>query len=192
MSADSAERVLSVSRTQAPVVFGGRNIKDMWVRRAFYGWLIPAAFLLPLWLLVGWGIFNAGGWAFVWVLFLAIPSVFIGQLILTLLVRARGTVRAHRAVSWWDVAGFTVWHGLTIALGFFAQAWWAPAMVLTIFVAVGLFWLELWQLWREARGSAAIVLRTAQGVGYIPAQAPRAEPVDGEVFVITENRPSAS
>ena len=164
----------------------------MWLRRAFYGWLIPAAFLLPVWLLVGWGIFNAGGWAFVWVLFLAIPSVFIGQLILTLLVRARGTVRAHHAVSWWDVAGFTVWHGLTIALGFFAQAWWAPVMVLTIFVAVGLFWLELWQLWREARGSAAMVLRTAEGVGYVPAPTPRAETVDGEVFVISEKRPPAS
>ncbi len=115
----------------------------MWVRRAFYAWLVPAAFLLPLWLLVGWGVFNAGGWAFLWVLFIAIPSVFIGQLVLTLLVRARGTVRAERAVSWWDVLGFTVWHGLTIALGFFNAAWWAPVMVLTIAVGIGLFWLEL-------------------------------------------------
>ena len=30
----------------------------MWLRQAFFRWLIPAAFLLPLWLLVGWGVFQ--------------------------------------------------------------------------------------------------------------------------------------
>ncbi len=39
----------------------------MWLRRAFFGWLIPAAFVLPLWLLVGWGVFDAGGWGLLWV-----------------------------------------------------------------------------------------------------------------------------
>ena len=116
----------------------------------------------PLWLLVGWGVFNAGGWAFLWVLFLAIPRVFLWQLLLTLLVRARGTVRAHRAVSWWDVLGFAVWHCLAIALGFFNPAWWAPVMVVTIPVGVGLFWLELGQLWSEAKPSR-MVLRTTGG-----------------------------
>ena len=98
----------------------------MWLRRGFFGWLIPAAFVLPLWLFVGWIASGAGGWAFLWVV-LAIPGVFLWQLLLSLLVRARGTVRAHRAVSWWDVAGFSVWHLLIIALGFFTQAWWPPA-----------------------------------------------------------------
>jgi hypothetical protein len=164
----------------------------MWLRRAFYGWLFPAAFVLPLWLLVGWGVFNAGGWAFLWVLLIAIPSVFLGQLVLSLLVRARGTVRARRAVSWWDVAGFTVWHGLTISLGFFVQSWWAPVMILTVFVGVGLFWLELWQLWREAK-PARVLLRTSEGMGYIPPS-PR-PPQDAtaagrhEVIVIAEGDP---
>jgi hypothetical protein len=161
----------------------------MWLRRAFFGWLIPAAFLLPLWLFVGWGLFDAGGWAFLWVLFIAIPSVFLGQLILTLLVRARPSVRAARAVSWWDVAGFAVWHSLTISLGFFDQAWWAPVFILTMFVGVGMIWLEVWQLLREARSSARVVLRTAEGVAYMPPQqAPpprRAE----DVIVITEQTP---
>ena len=31
----------------------------MWLRRAYYGWMIPAAFVLPLWLFVGWIAFNA-------------------------------------------------------------------------------------------------------------------------------------
>lgn len=160
----------------------------MSLRRVFFGWLIPAAFVLPLWLLIGWGIFNAGGWAFLWVLFLAIPGVFIWQLVLTLLVRARGTVRASRAVSWWDVLGFTVWHALVISLGFFVQDWWAPAMVTAIIVGLGLFWLELWQLWREAKPTATI-LHTTEGVAYLaPANQapPRSDSAQPEVIVITE------
>lgn len=165
----------------------------MWVRRIYYSWLIPAAFLLPAWLLVGWAVFRAGGWAFVW-LFIAIPAVFIGQLVLTMLVRARGTVRADRAVSWWDVLGFTVWHALIVALGFFDPSWWAPVMVATIFVGVGLVWLTLWQLWREAK-PGRMVMYTTEGVAYIPAEEPASERErqsagfgDPEVFVITEKR----
>ena len=30
----------------------------MWLRQAFFRWLIPAAFLLPLWLLIGWIVFG--------------------------------------------------------------------------------------------------------------------------------------
>jgi hypothetical protein len=158
----------------------------MWLRRAFFGWLVPAAFLLPLWLLVGWGVFDAGGWAFVWVLFLAIPSVFIVQLILTMIVRARGSVRADRAVSWLDVLGFTVWHALVISLGFYDSSWWALAMVAAIFVAIGLFWLTLWQLWREARVSS-VVLRTTEGIAYVPPPEPRrATESDPDVIIITE------
>nr|WP_315267968.1 MFS transporter permease [Microbacterium lemovicicum] len=142
----------------------------MWLRRAFYSWLLPAAVVLPLWLLIGWGVFNAGGWAFAWVLFVAIPSVFLGQLALGLLVRARGTVRAERAVSWWDVLGFGVWHALTVSLGFFSAAWWLPVMILTVLVGLGLFWLQLWQLWRETRGATVAYLRTAEGMAYLPPQ----------------------
>jgi len=163
----------------------------MWLRRAFYGWLIPAAFLLPLWLLVGWGVYNAGGWAFIWVLFLAIPGVFLWQLLLTLLVRARGTVRAHRAVSWWDVLGFTVWHLLVVSLGFFNPAWWATAMVVAIIAGVGLFWLALWQLWSEAR-PGTMMLRTTGGVTYLPPIASEQAQERPEVIVITEKQgPSA-
>jgi hypothetical protein len=105
-------------------------------------------------------------------------------------VRARGTVRAERAVSWWDVLGFTVWHGLTIALGFYNQAWWAPVMVLTVLVGLGMFWLELAQLWREAKPSA-VLMRTVEGYGYIPAPAPVAQeaPNGRDVIVLSEKPP---
>ena len=160
----------------------------MWVRRAFFGWLIPAAFVLPLWLLVGRAVFNAGGWAFLWVLFIAVPGVFVWQLVLTLLVRARGTVRAQRAVSWWDVLGFTVWQGLVIALGFFNPAWWAPVLVVAILVGLGLFWSALVQLWREAR-PASLLMRTTEGIAYIPPMASGAPAAERpEVIVLTEKR----
>lgn len=158
----------------------------MWVRRAFFWWLIPAAFVLPLWLLIGWIAFQAGGWALLWVLLIAMPSVFIGQLVLTLLVRARGTVRAERAVSWWDVLGFGVWHVLTILVGLFSPVWFWPSLVGAIVVGLALFWMSLWQLWREAR-PRRIVLQSSGGYAYIPADPPTnraAAPQD--VIVVTE------
>ncbi|MFJ6652202.1 MFS transporter permease [Microbacterium sp. NPDC091313] len=161
----------------------------MWVRRAFYRWLLPSAFLLPVWLVVGWIAFDAGGWALLWLLFLALPSVFFGQLVLTLLVRARGTVRAERAVSWADVGGFAVWHLAVIGTGFFAPGWFVPVLVLAVAAAIGLFWLSLWQLWTESRAGARVYLRAADGTGFIPPTRPAAEPRDPEVFVITEQPP---
>lgn len=161
----------------------------MWLRRAFFGWLIPSAFVLPLWLFAGWIAFDAGGWALVWVLFLAMPSVFFGQLILTLLVRARGTVRAERAVSWWDVVGFTTWHASIVATGFFASAWFAPVLVLAIASFVALVWLSLWQLWDEGRARARVYLRAADGTGYIPPTRPASAAVP-EVVVVQERPPA--
>jgi len=67
-------------------------------------------------------------------------------------------------------------------------------MVLTILAGVGLFWLTLWQLWREARPSH-LMMYTTEGMAYLPpeasAQAPSAggpvqDPAD--VFIITEKR----
>lgn len=126
----------------------------MWLRQAFFRWLLPAAFLLPLWLVVGWGVFQ-GGWAILWVLFIAVPSVFVGQLLLTLLTRSRPSVRAERAVSWWDVGGFSLWHVLTIAVGCFIDGAFGWLLIAAIVVGLALIWLQLWQLWNEVKGSGA-------------------------------------
>lgn len=147
--------------------------------------MFPAAVVLPLWLLVGWGVFNAGGWAFLWVLFIAIPSVFVGQIVLTLLQRARPSARETRAASWWDVLGFGVWHVLTIAVGCYPQTWFPLLLTGAIVVALALLWLMLWQLWGEARTAGAgirITTTTAQDASPEP---PR-RPADGDVFVIQE------
>ncbi len=157
----------------------------MWLRRAFFVWLIPAAFVLPLWLFVGWIVTGSSPWALLWVLVSA-PIVLVGQLVLTLLVRARGTVRADRAVSWPDVGVLGAWHVLIIALGLFDARWWWPAFAVTIVVGVAALWSSFAQLWREARGGVA-VLRTPDGAAYLPPQRdePRT-PTPPDVFVITE------
>jgi len=148
--------------------------------------MFPAAVVLPLWLLVGWGIFQAGGWAFLWVLFIAVPSVLIGQIVLTLLVRARPSVRAERAVSWWDVAGFGLWHVLIIAVGRFSETWFGWALGAAIVVALALFWSSLAQLWQEARGAGRAVMAEAQRASSsFQDSRPRATTA-GEVFVISE------
>ncbi len=138
----------------------------MWLRQAFFRWLIPAAFVLPLWLFIGWIVFGASPWALLWVLISA-PIVFIGQLVLTLLIRARGTVRTDRAVSGTDAAVVGAWHALIIALGVFDSDWWWPILAVTVAVGVAALWTSLWQLWREA-GPRAIVLRE-QGERISPA-----------------------
>ena len=58
----------------------------MWIRRAYFSWLFPAAVVLPLWLLIGWGVFQSSGWAFLWVLFIAMPSVLVCELLIGFLV----------------------------------------------------------------------------------------------------------
>lgn len=125
------------------------------MRRALFAWLLPAALVLPIWLVVGWAVFNASGWAFLGVIFIAAPAVLVGELIVSLLIRARPTVRSSRAVSWADALGLGVWHLLVIAFGCFFEAAFVPVLICAILAFLGLFWSSLRQLWREARGSFA-------------------------------------
>lgn len=160
----------------------------MWLRRAFFRWLIPAAFLLPAWLFVGWIVTGANPWALLWVL-LSAPLVLISQLVLTLLVRARGTVRADRAVSWQDAGILGAWHVLIVGLGLFDSRWWWAMFFVTVVIGVVGLWSSLTQLWREARPGFD-VLRTPAGVAYVAPGRPdaqrRAGEAEQEVFVVTE------
>lgn len=157
----------------------------MALRSGFYRWLIPAAFVLPLWLFIGWIVFGANPLSLLWVLISA-PIVLVGQLILTLLVRARGTARAERAVSWTDLALIGGWNVLIVALGVFSNPWWWVLFAVTVVVGVAALWSAFAQLWREAR-PMGVVLRTPAGVGYVPAPEARAEELrQDEVFIVRE------
>ena len=139
----------------------------MWLRRGFFQWLFPAAIVLPAWLLIGWAVFNASGWAFLGILFIAAPAVLVGELVLALLIRARPAVRAQRAVSWWDVLGLTVWQALVVLFGCFIQPVSFAVLTAAIIVFLAVFWSSLAQLWNGARGS---LRRMAPGTG--PADLP--------------------
>ena len=160
----------------------------MVLRQAFFRWLLPAAFLLPLWMVVGWAIFGQSGWSLLWVLLMAAPSVFVAQLVLTLLTRSRPSVRTERALSWWDVAGFTVWHGLTIAVAFFPASGFGWLLTGAIIAAIGLIWLQLWQLWNESRVAGA---RLRENISWSSApreEAASSQPSRPAVIVVEERR----
>ncbi|WP_193598788.1 MFS transporter permease [Microbacterium sp. YJN-G] len=159
----------------------------MWLRRAFFRWLLPAAFVLPLWIFVGWAIFGQSVLGLLWVLLMAMPAVFAGQLILTLLTRSRPSVRAERALSWPDVAGFAIWHALTIGVGLFIEGGFGWLLTGAILAAIGLFWLQLSQLWNEARGSGVRIRETVSWSTLTRAETP-ADTAAADVIVIEERR----
>ncbi|MFD5225340.1 MFS transporter permease [Microbacterium sp. NPDC058342] len=159
----------------------------MWLREAFFRWLLPAAFVLPLWIFIGWAVFGQSVWGLLWVLFMAMPAVFVGQLGLTLLTRSRPSVRAERALSWWDVAGFGIWHALTIAVGLFLDGAFGWLLAGAIIAAVGLFWMQLRQLWNEARGAGVRIRETVSWRAMPRDGDPQATPVE-DVIVIEERR----
>lgn len=172
------------------------------IRRGFYYWQFLAAFVLPVWLLVGWGVFGGSGWGYVGLL-IAAPLVFVALLVIALIVFARPAVRRSRAVSWWDVALYTVLHGSVVGLGFFGPTT-TPFLVLGIVATIAGFWLALWELvsdgarsMREtmdafeqaARGTAPAGPQGQGGSADTPPRAPGQGPGDDpEVIVIHEVR----
>jgi hypothetical protein len=156
----------------------------MGLRRALHWWSIPAAFLLPMWLIAGWIIAGAGAGALAWVLILGAPAVFVGQLLVALLMRLRPSVRSSRAASWWDVGGMAVWHLLVVAMGLFDARWWAEIFIAALFAGAGLIVLEVWQLGREWS------MRWSDTVAAAGRSRPRRGPTDAApVFVVEERRP---
>ncbi len=159
----------------------------MALRQAFYRWLVPAAFVLPLWLLVGYLIFRANVWTILWLLFLAMPTVFVGQLIFTLLVRSRPSVRRNRAVSTLDVAAFGAWHVLTILVGLYSE-WFPLFLTLAIIAGIGVLVSSMWQLWHEATGARYETPVNGVFPGTRPTQ--QSSSSEAHVYIVTEKHES--
>lgn len=143
----------------------------MFVRKAFLYWQFAAVIVLPLWLVVGWPIFGAGGWK--------VLGVFLGAVVLGFglatvagLIYARKDVRVTRAVSWPDVGVLALWHALIIAVGFYAES--APLLsIAVIIVGAGAFWLAVWELYTAARRRVRAVMteiELASQPGYLEAR----------------------
>lgn len=161
----------------------------MVVRRAFYYWQFIAAFALPLWLLVGWGIFGGSGWGLIGLLLLC-PIAFVALLAIALLIFSRKPVRQHRAVSWLDVGILTAWHLAIIGIGFYGSGatWFAVGAVV---LGVASFWCVAWQLLSDARKRVASVFEQIDEAAKAdPSLGPRGTfQADSDVIIIREENP---
>ncbi|WP_395242899.1 hypothetical protein ACGGZK_12080 [Agromyces sp. MMS24-K17] len=165
----------------------------MLLRRIFLRWLFIAPVALPLWTVIGWAIFGSGGWSTLGLL-ITVPAEFLALLVIALIVNARPTVRAERAVSWTDVGVLGAWHALLIASGCYGGTS-VLFGVLALAAAVVAFWVSIWQLVRDgARRMQATMdeyerLAREQRTG---ADAPPARPPfddgDGDVIIVHEVR----
>lgn len=127
-----------------------------------YRWMFPAIVVLPLWVLLGWGIFGGGGLAFILVAFLACPAIGLAQLVLALLSRIAASAQ-RRSLSGNATLWMLLWHGLVIAAGFF-QPWSWLAFLLAVPVAVLAFTAILLDL-RQRLGFASRRTGAADGDG---------------------------
>lgn len=160
----------------------------MMIRRAFYYWQFIAVIVLPLWVLVGRGVFGSSvGWDFVLFLLLC-PILALALLAVAGVTTARKSVRAQHSVSWIDAGVLTAWHAAIIAYGFVD----APLLAALIVVfAVAGFWIALWQLITETRNRFTSLVegfeRDAQGPSY-----PGERLDNGNVIIldVDENRTS--
>lgn len=174
----------------------------MFLRRAFFGWLGPAAVVLPVWLAIGWAVFGGGGWGTLG-LVVVVPVTAVALAIVALLVRVRPAVRAEHAASWIDVGVIAAWHASIIGIGFYGAS--ATVFgVLAILLGVAAFWIAVWQLVTDgARRVQAtmneferLAAQQAGGAGLRPDEssgAPRRRPPfdgdgDGEVIIVPEVR----
>jgi hypothetical protein len=160
----------------------------VFIRKAFYRWLLPSAVVLPVWLLIGWAIFHPSGWAFVGLLVMC-PVLFIALLAVGGIITARKSVRDAKAVSWYDVGILAAWHVAIIVFGCFLPGVSSWLAVLGVLLGLGAFWVSLWQLVTEARMRVKQTFeayeRAAQPQQVNRPPSPRA---DGVEYIVIEER----
>lgn len=120
----------------------------MWFRRAILVAALPAAVVLPLWIIITQGIIAASGAGQYLALTVACPVLFAVLLATTLLLRARKSVRTQRALSWRDALLVAAGWLALIASGIFPLA---VLAVVDVVLVVGMFWFALWELVDESR-----------------------------------------
>ncbi|GAA4665140.1 hypothetical protein [Frondihabitans cladoniiphilus] len=132
----------------------------MWLRRGFYRVLWGAVLVLPLWVFLGRAFFGAPlGYQFL-AQILLVPLLFVGQLVVSLILFLRPSVRRDRAVSWLDVGALTLsWLG-QLGIGFFLVDSVSSARASAFTALVGRDALPL----STALSAAAIVLTVVMGV----------------------------
>ena len=120
----------------------------MIIRRALYYAQFGAAIVLPLWIFISHGIIDEGlGWDVIAYLFVC-PMLFVFMLLIAGIVTSRKSVRAAKAVSWYDAGVQIVLYAALIAAGFLA---WPVLAIVVVIALIGAFWLAIWEAVTEAR-----------------------------------------
>ncbi|GAB3613600.1 MFS transporter [Humibacter ginsengisoli] len=161
----------------------------MALRRALLRWQLFAVPVLPLWLLVGFGVFGGGVGGF-FLLFLGSGVLFVFLAVLAGLTRLRPRVRGEKAPGWWDAAATLAFHLALVGLGFFGATGVAFG-VAAVVLGLATFWLTLWELvheWRD-RVSSAVSRASAADARKQAAegQSRRRGPDDGDVIIVHES-----
>ncbi|QHC66851.1 hypothetical protein GSU68_09950 [Rathayibacter sp. VKM Ac-2759] len=160
----------------------------MRTRRAFGSWQYPAAIVLPLWILLGYGLFGgSSGWT-VLGLVIALPILAVCLAVVAGIVSFRVTVRPTRTPAWGDVAALGAWHASLFAFGFFPPGAWAIGL-LSVLLGLVAFWHSTWRFATDARATL-LAFAEASSV-QTGAQAPIARdgfdperPQDGQTIVL--------
>jgi hypothetical protein len=153
------------------------------IRKGLYRALFPAAVVLPVWLLVGWGVFGTSAWSFLGLLVIC-PVLFIALGLVSGIVYARPSVRLEKAVSWRDVAFFAAWYATIIGFGFFGPLapWFAVAGIL---VGLGAFWSSISALVADAaRQMRSNFAEYQPGSGPAAARQNPLPPLDGGEYIV--------
>ncbi|MDQ1584600.1 MAG: hypothetical protein QOF36_2654 [Microbacteriaceae bacterium] len=158
----------------------------MILRRAFYWWQFPAAIVLPLWLLVGWGFFGSGGWSFLGLL-VAAPLLLLAMLAIGGIIYARKDVRESKAVSWTDVGLLAAWQASIIAFGFYGPGAGGIAVV-GVLIGLAVFWLTLRELLAETRRRVKSTLDAYQQAAQPREVRHPGGGADDRVIVVEERR----
>ncbi|MHC2185013.1 hypothetical protein ACVLV4_000643 [Rathayibacter agropyri] len=159
----------------------------MRTRRAFGSWQFPAAIALPLWILLGYGLFGgSSGWT-VLGLVIALPILSVALAVVASIVAFRVTVRPTRTPEWSDVAVVGAWHVSLVAFGFVPPGW-AALGLLSVVLGVGALWYSTWRFLSDAR---ATLLAFATASAEHTEAAPRRvdgfdpeRPQDGQTIVL--------
>ena len=162
----------------------------MVLRRAILRWQLFAIPVLPLWLLVGFGVFGGGAGGF-FLLFIAAVVLFAFLAVIAGLTRLRPPVRDTRAVGVWDAAATIAFHVALVGLGFFGATGAAFGIVSAV-LGLATFWLAVWELLREWRDRVSdAVARASSWPDRAEAGAGRPvrgrRPDDGDVIIVREN-----
>ena len=157
----------------------------MFFRRALYYWQFTAAIVLPLWVVIGRGLFGSStGWDFALYIVLGVILGF-SMLMVGALTVARKAVRDARALTGRDTLVLAIWHSSIILFGFIGAPWVAAIIVI---VTIGAFWNAVWTLFTETRDrvrSAFTIPDFAPQVGQVDAgHYDATAPGQGDVIVV--------